>query len=221
VVILSSRAQNPTGICTTAERASQLRRIAASAPNTLFIDDDHSSLLQLNPYHGYLAGSAARWMVIRSVSKFLGPDLRVAVSRGDDITIGRLERAQSYSMGWVSMLLQNLSGALLHDRQVRALVRKAGVTYVARYRALQSQLGTLGLTAPGTAGLNIWVPCADEGSVTQILLAHGWKVRSGSDFTIQSQAGFRVTTASLDDPLRADFVQALEAAMDRQGVLTA
>lgn len=221
VIILSSRAQNPTGICTTETRAGQLRKIVAAAENTLFIDDDHSSMLQLSPYQNFLATSAERWLVVRSVSKFLGPDMRVAVCSGDEGTLGRIERAQAYSMGWVSSLLQNLAGTLLHDKQVKALIKKAGATYTARYRAMQKGLKQLNLISTGSAGLNLWLPCASEAQVTQYLLAHGWKIRSGADFTISTAPGFRVTSASLTDESRENFLGTLGESLRNRDMMTA
>ncbi len=221
VVILSSRAQNPTGICTSDARAQQLRKVVASATNTLFIDDDHSSMLQLSSYQNFLSTSAERWLVVRSVSKFLGPDMRVAVCAGDDGTLGRIERAQAYSMGWVSSLLQNLVGTLLHDRQVRAIIKKAGVTYTARYRAMQKELRQLNLISTGSAGLNLWLPCPDEAQVTQYLLGQGWKIRSGADFIVNASPGFRITSASLNDETRSDFMEALGESVRNQDVMTA
>ncbi len=213
-VVLSSRAQNPTGACTTPRRAAQLAAVIRSAPDTLFIDDDHSSMLQLAPYQNFVATSARRWIVIRSLSKFLGPDLRVSVCRGDKTTVGRIEAAQSLAMGWVSLLLQDLAGRLLRDKAVTSLVSKAGQAYRQRFLAMQASLRDLGLSTIGHAGLNIWVPCPDEAAVCARLLGMGWRVRPGFDFVAGSAPGFRVTCAALDDKSREAFVAALRVALD-------
>jgi DNA-binding transcriptional MocR family regulator len=220
-VILSSRAHNPTGACTSRARARQLMKLVATAPDTLFIDDDHSSALELAPYEGFVAGTAARWMVVRSVSKFLGPDLRVAVSAGDDATIGRLSRAQAYSMGWVSSLLQRLAGGLMHDPKVLALVQQAGKTYRARYRYMQDALRKIGIETIGSAGLNIWIPCDEEAPVAQSLMSSGWRIRTGADFTLETPPGFRVTTAAMTEAMTDRFVQDLQQALDRYPARTA
>lgn len=214
-VVLSSRAHNPTGICTSPERAKELKQLVAAASETLFIDDDHSSALELAPYEGFFAGTAARWMVVRSVSKFLGPDLRVAVSAGDDDTISRLLRAQAYSMGWVSSLLQRLAGGLLHDPKTLALIKKAGGAYRARYSYMQQALQKIGIETLGSAGLNVWIQCDDEAAVAQRLMSSGWRIRTGAGFTLETMPGFRVTTAAMTESMIDEFVQALQLALDQ------
>jgi DNA-binding transcriptional MocR family regulator len=168
----------------------------------LFLDDDHSSLLALAPYASW-HGEAARWLTIRSFSKFLGPDLRVAVSTGDAATLAKLYYAQATSMGWISSLLQSLVVHLLHNPQVRERIAAAGATYRTRFTYLQTGLAALGLPAPGRAGLNLWLPLAEATTAAQGLLARGWLVRSGTDFSIQNVPGIRLTTASLQ-PEQAD-----------------
>lgn len=195
-VVFSTRAQNPTGAVTTAQRAEELRPLAQQHPEVLFLDDDHSSLLALAPY-AYWHGEAARWLTIRSFSKFLGPDLRVAVSTGDTATLAKLDYAQATSMGWISSLLQGLVVQLLHNPQVQERITAAGVAYRARYAYLQTGLAALGLPAPGRAGLNLWLPLAEATTAAQGLLAKGWLVRPGTDFSVQNVPGIRLTTARL------------------------
>jgi DNA-binding transcriptional MocR family regulator len=177
--------------------------------------------LQLSTYQNFLTAKAERWLVVRSVSKFLGPDLRVAVCSGDEGTLGRIERAQSYSMGWVSSMLQNLAGTLLHDTRVRTLITRAGATYTARYRAMQNGLRQLNLVSTGSTGLNLWLPCVNEGQVSQYLLAQGWKIRSGADFIINTAPGFRLTSASLTDDTRVEFLEALGESLKNRDAMTA
>src|SRR5450830_197260 len=117
-VIFSNRGQNPTGVNTSRLRARQLKAIAAKADNVIFIDDNHSSLLHFSPYHDWHSKAAAKWVVVRTFSKFLGPDYRVAVAAGDAITLEKLEISQSLSMGWVSNFLQRLVHALLTNAKV-------------------------------------------------------------------------------------------------------
>jgi DNA-binding transcriptional MocR family regulator len=194
--VFSTRAQNPTGVDTTAQRAQELRALVLHYPEVLFLDDDHSSLLQLAPYRPW-HNDAARWLTVRSFSKFLGPDLRVAVSTGDAATLAKLDYAQATSMGWVSSLLQGLVVNLLANPSVRERLVAAGVAYQARFAHLQKGLAALGLTAPGRAGLNLWLPLPDAAAAAQGLLAKGWLVRSGTDFCLQSAPGIRLTTARL------------------------
>jgi DNA-binding transcriptional MocR family regulator len=194
--VFSTRAQNPTGAVTTPQRAQELRALVPHYPEVLFLDDDHSSLLQLAPYVPW-HNEAKRWLTVRSFSKFLGPDLRVAVSTGDAATLAKLDFAQAMSMGWVSSLLQGLVVNLLNNPAVRERLVAAGAAYQARFNHLQAGLATLGLPAPGQAGLNLWLPLPDAATAAQGLLAKGWLVRQGIDFCLQSAPGLRLTSARL------------------------
>lgn len=207
-VLASSRAQNPTGVATSRARAAELKRIVAGTSNVLFVDDDHSSLLKLAPYHPWhMAGG--RWLTVRSMSKFLGPDYRIAISTGDADTIGRLEFRQSVGMGWVSTFLQRLVYGLLESATVQRKIAAAGVAYRERYELLSGALKKRGFSVIGSAGLNLWVPIANEREVAERLFDAGWLVKSGRDFCVTESSGIRVTSSRMTPQQSLAFLDAL------------
>src|SRR3954452_23203158 len=107
-VVLTPRGQNPTGAALDAARASELRAVLADAPGVLVLEDDHLGPAAGAPWHSVGAGRDA-WAVVRSTSKWLGPDLRVAVLAGDELTVSRVEGRQSLGPGWGSGLSQALA----------------------------------------------------------------------------------------------------------------
>jgi DNA-binding transcriptional MocR family regulator len=207
-VVSSSRSQNPTGIATSKSRAAELKRIAGNAGNVLFIDDDHSNLLELAPCYAWHT-NAPRWLTVRSLSKLLGPDFRIAVSSGDAETIERLESRQSVGMGWVSTFLQRLAFELLTSRSVQKKIVAAGVAYRDRYQALQAALKKKGFKVTGSAGLNLWIPLQNETEVAQRLFDAGWLVSPGREFCVTAQPGIRVTSARMTAQQSLAFAQAL------------
>lgn len=211
-VVVSSRAQNPTGVATSKARAAELKKIAATAGNVLFIDDDHSSLLQLAPYRPWHSREQGRWLTVRSMSKFLGPDYRIAVTTGDPDTIERLESRQSVGMGWVSTFLQRLALQLLSSAAVQKKIVAAGAAYRERYDMLFSALKKKGFDMIGSAGLNLWVPIANEREVAERLFDAGWLVRPGRDFCVTERSGIRVTSSRMTSQQSLLFIEALVAA---------
>ena len=196
-VIITPRAQNPTGAAITATRASELRRILKGVPEVLVIEDDHAGPVAGAPAITVCDASRPHWAVVRSVSKFLGPDLRTAFVAGDAMTIARVEGRQSLGTRWVSHLLQQLVLSLWSDPSSARRLARAADTYAQRRQALLAALAERGIDARGTSGLNVWVPVREEAATVQALLDRGWAVTPGERFRLHTPAAIRVTTAGL------------------------
>ena len=192
-IIVTPRAQNPTGAALSRKRATQLRTMLRSRPDLLLIEDDHAGQISGAPYVTLVDASRSRWAVVRSVSKSLGPDLRVAILTGDHDTVSALERRQTIGMRWVSHILQALVASLLRDRKVARAER----VYTERREALLAALAAFGIEAHGRSGLNVWIPVADESAVAQALFQAGWAVHAGESYRIASPPAIRVTIATL------------------------
>jgi DNA-binding transcriptional MocR family regulator len=211
--IVTPRAQNPTGVALDKKRATELRAVLAKAPDTLIIEDDFGGMVSGAPPITIADARMPRWAVIRSVSKALGPDLRLAVVGGDDLTIARVEGRQRLGPRWVSHILQDAVAAMWSDAKTMRQVERASDTYALRRRALIDELAKVGIVAQGHSGLNVWIPVTDENAIVQSLLEAGWAVRSGAAYRVRSAPGIRVTISALKpaDARRfaADFARAL------------
>jgi DNA-binding transcriptional MocR family regulator len=196
-IIVTPRAQNPTGAAITKRRASRLRAVLRTRPDLLLIEDDHAGRVAGAPYVTLVEPSRARWAVVRSVSKPLGPDLRVALLAGDAETVGAVQRRQTIGIRWVSHILQALVAALLRDRSVQRQLGIAEKTYASRRGALLKALASHGIEAHGKSGLNVWIPVADESAVMQSLFQAGWAVHAGESYRIAGGPAIRVTIATL------------------------
>lgn len=196
-VVVTPHAQNPTGASITQSRAADLRAVLDSAPEVIVAEDDHLGLGADVPYSMLVEGRS-RWAFVRSVSKTLGPDLRVALLAGDPVTISRVEGRMSLGAGWVSGVLQRLVAELWNDPGVAALVTQAARTYSTRRRALIEALRRRDVAAFGASGLNVWIPVSQESSVVAGLLEKGWAVRAGEAHRLTAPPAVRVTTATLE-----------------------
>lgn len=97
--IFTPRAQNPTGAALDDLRARDLRKVFESYGNVLVIEDDHAGPIAGVPALTVCHRKKSRWAVVRSVSKSLGPDLRLAVVAGDATTVTRIEGRQFIGAG--------------------------------------------------------------------------------------------------------------------------
>jgi DNA-binding transcriptional MocR family regulator len=195
--VITPRAQNPTGAAMTTSRAAELRRILKRMPDILVIEDDHAGPVAGAPAVTVCDASRPHWAVVRSVSKFLGPDLRAAFVAGDAMTIARVEGRQSLGTRWVSHILQQLVLALWSDPSSGRRLARAAEIYRQRREALLAALKHRGIDARGTSGLNVWIPVREEAATVQALLDRGWAVTPGERFRLHAPAGIRVTTAAM------------------------
>jgi DNA-binding transcriptional MocR family regulator len=196
--LFTPRAQNPTGGHIDNGRARELRRVLDRYPQLMVIEDDYAGPVAGAPIET-LTAKRARWAHVRSFSKVLGPDLRVAFVVGDETTLARVEARQRLGTGWVSTVLQSIALELLTDRAVAQLLARAEQAYAARRQAMLRALGVHGIEAFGRSGLNLWVPVREEMSVVRALLDAGWAVSAGERFRIDSPPGIRITISTLKE----------------------
>lgn len=205
-LLVTARAQNPTGAAVSGARAAELRAVLSRRPEVLVIDDDHGHGIVNLPLH-VLGGVTRHWVLVRSTAKAYGPDLRVAVLTGDGVTLDRVRGRQRLGPGWVSRLLQYAVVELWSAGAVdRAAVARS---YGARRDGLVAALAERGVRAHGRSGMNVWVPVADETAAVTRLLGAGWAVAPGARFRVESPPGVRLTVSGLslaDVPGLADAV---------------
>jgi DNA-binding transcriptional MocR family regulator len=208
-VIATPRGQNPTGAAVDEERARELHEVLAPHPEVLVVEDDYVAAVAGAPYVS-LHDANPRWVVIRSLSKVIGPDLRIALVAGDERTIGRVEGRQLLGPGWVSHLLQQAAAELWSASSTKKLLARATRVYAERRQALVDALAERGIDARGSTGLGVWIPVEEEAAAVQQLLDRGWAVSPGERFRFRTPPGIRVTTAGLK-PVEA---RELAAAID-------
>lgn len=194
--LVTPRAQNPSGAALDRKRAAELRHVLAAYPEAVLIEDDHAGPVSGAPAIT-LSGGRAHWATVRSVSKSLGPDLRLSVMAGDALTVARVQGRQSLGPRWVSHILQDLVAMMWADTETPALLQKAADTYAHRRRALIEALAQHGIEARGRSGLNVWVPVAEEAAVVNAMASKGWAIRAGECYRIKSAPGIRVTVSTL------------------------
>jgi DNA-binding transcriptional MocR family regulator len=212
-VVVSSRAQNPTGALVDAERSEELRRILKRSPKVLVIEDDTGGLVVEEALTTVIDTSRSRWAFVRSFSMMFGPDLRTGILAADDVTLSRVEGRQRVGTGWVSHILQRLSWMLLTDDATTARVHKARRVYSSRRQTLVAALAARGIDTPSLSGFHVWVPVPQETGTVAALQAAGWAVAAGEPFRLKSSPGIRLTASRLSAEDASAFADALAHAL--------
>jgi len=195
--VLTPRAQNPTGAAWSSSRATELEAVLATQPQLLVIEDDPLAEVADEPLRDITAAGRDRWAYVRTLSKTLGPDLRVAALLADPTTNARVAALQQATTGWVSWLVQHLAAFLLDDADAERTRTEARRRYGERRTVFKEKLKEHGVGARGISGYNVWIPVSHEASTVQALLTYGWAVRAGEVFRLESPPGLRVTVAEL------------------------
>ncbi|WP_434747612.1 transcriptional regulator PtsJ [Pantoea sp. Lu_F5_004] len=215
-LIITPRAHNPTGFGLSQRRAQHIRTLLSDYPQVLVIVDDHFSLLSTETYHHIIPETSRHWALIRSTSKFLGPDLRLAFVASDGETSIRLQQRLNAGTNWVSHIIQKVAASAMtspgfdsHLSRVRETyrIRRQVLTDLLRYHDYQ--------VSDRHDGLNVWVPLiSDSSRLVMHLALKGWLIRGGEVFGLSRPAhGLRITVSDLDAAEAGKFALALTGAM--------
>lgn len=210
------RAQNPLGAALDRQRSEEIGTLLVDHPRLLLVEDDHAGPVSGAPFATLVGPGSERWAVIRSMSKILHPDMRVALIAGDEATIARLEGRQALGPRWVSHLLQALAAEMLRDPEFGETCARAGEVYATRRQTLISALAAHGVEAHGRSGMNVWVSVREEAPVVRALLNGGWLALAGEHFRIRTSPGIRITISTLGDG-EAENIAAVIAAAEHAG----
>ncbi|MGW5566838.1 aminotransferase class I/II-fold pyridoxal phosphate-dependent enzyme [Streptomyces tendae] len=209
-LVVTDRAQNPTGAAVGPARALALRSVLRDHPGTLLIEDDHGHGIVDLPLHP-LAGTTRSWAFVRSAAKACGPDLRLAVLTGDPVTLDRVRGRQRLGPGWVSRITQRAVARLWADGAVDG--RAVAGVYGRRRDALLGALAEHGVSGQGRSGMNVWIPVPDETGAVARLLHAGWAVAPGARFRLAAPPGIRITVSTLGEEDTGPLAAAVAAAV--------
>ncbi len=216
-LVVTPHGQNPFGASLSEERAAALRRLIGGH-ELLLIEDAHGWEPGRRPVT--LIGAQRRWAAIRSMSRLLGSDLRVAFLAGDQQTVARVEARQAVTTSWVSRLLQEVVAELLASADVRRRLRRASAETGKRRAALLAALERRGVPAHGRSGLHVWVPVREEAFAVRHLLDAGYAVVAGERFRLRAGPAVRVTTAQLQPADVEPLAGALAEAASGRSLIT-
>ncbi|MCP8937123.1 aminotransferase class I/II-fold pyridoxal phosphate-dependent enzyme [Alsobacter sp. SYSU M60028] len=198
VFLFQPRTHSATGCGVSPSRWHELA-VLLRGHDTLVIEDDGIGDISSRPAASLGSVLPDRTVHIRSYSKSLGPDLRVAVLSGPRPIVERIQAYRSFGAGWTSRLLQAATAWLIEDRETEDLVERARSTYAVRRRRLIAALRERGMSPADEDGLSLWLPVASEQFAVLTLAARRFAVEPGSKFLAHPGDFVRVATSRLPE----------------------
>ncbi len=164
VVLLTPRAQNPTGSSWTKERAAALVELFGSHHNVVVLEDDQIADAASSPCWSLTADKRTREQTIyvRSFSKTVAPDLRIAAAVAHRPLHQMLMEAKNLADGWTSRIAQRALCRLLKYPECKVRLSEVASTYKqsrdSLTAALNGELESLGGRVWKSAdGVNLWI----------------------------------------------------------------
>ncbi|TAV45282.1 PLP-dependent aminotransferase family protein (plasmid) [Rhizobium leguminosarum] len=194
--LFQPRLHSVTGVTVSSSRLDQLGDVLEES-DTLIIEDDGVGDVSAAPPQSLGDRFAERTIHILSLSKSLGPDLRLAVLSSSAPIVDQIQSYRSFSAGWTSRILQGAAAWLLRDPATWQLIGEAREIYQQRRDALADALGERGIPIPAGQGLCLWVPVASEPFAMVTLAARNIAVNPGNKFSVLPSSHIRVATSTL------------------------
>ncbi|AFT90463.1 aminotransferase-like domain-containing protein [Paraburkholderia phenoliruptrix] len=183
-----------TGNRVSATRLNQLRKLL-TGKSTMIIELDGLAGLASAPPLTLGSAFPERTVHIRTFSKSLGTDFRLAVLSSSEKFADQIQAYRNFREGWTSRILQCTAAALLTDPGSQGEVAAARETYAKRRAILTDALAERGITVAGQDTLCIWLPVSDQQYALVTLAARGIAVQPGSRFQVTPRPHIRVATS--------------------------
>lgn len=190
------RTNGTTGHGLTLERLSLLAALLKTS-DTLIVEDDGLGDISTRAAISLGKLLPERTLHVRTYSKSLGPDLRVAVLSAPLPLIEQLQAYRNFGNSWTSRILQDSVAWMLRDAASMQTVAQARGVYAERRHKLLESLAQWQIHLQDLDGLCVWIPVPSEQYALVTLAAHGFAVFPGSRFSLGQSSHIRIGTGTL------------------------
>lgn len=224
-ILLTPRAHNPTGASWSPSRLKELAEVLANYPEAIIIEDDQFAEAA-NSRSGSLLQDRRltnRVIYIRSFSKVIAPDLRLAVAVARPQLRALLMEGKFYTDGWSSRFSQKALSHALADTELEHAITSARNTYNCRRQLFIQALSAVSradeLTITNAVdGVNVWLSLHHQVSASEVAehaAAAGVLVATGEPFFVKvgRDDALRVNTGMIAEQDTTEVSQKLASAV--------
>ena len=188
-----------TGRVLLAERMKELADVLNAAPPVWIFEDDAMAYFTRAKPKSLGVWCNAQVIHVHSLSKALGPDLRLGILSASDKIIREIQAYRSFGSGWTSRIMQAATARLLVAPETATHLERARRTYQERRQKLTDNLAEYGFSYATGEGFSFWLPVEDEEGALASLNAQGIRVTAGRQCSLMPQPHIRFSISHLKD----------------------
>lgn len=197
-VILTPRAQNPTGVTIDAVRASELRTQLRTRAEVVVIEWDPAGDLAGAPFEPVVDPDFPRWAHVRSYRDLFVGQADLAALAGDPVTTSRVKGRQILSGTDLTPIERRLALSVLDHPGTPHRADGVARHLATRRVMLMAALRHRGIDSTGQAGPHVWIPTHDQSLTVRGMRELGWRVVPGDRPDNSAAQGIRVAVETLD-----------------------
>lgn len=181
------------------DRLEELAECLEASPSTWIIEDDAFPWFSPVPASSLGAWLPSRIIHVRSLSKILGPDLRLGVVSASSMIIREIQAYRGFGPAWTSRILQAAAAILLNDPHTHRRIHESYRHYQERREKMVSKLRQCSMSCPVGEGFSFWLPVLNETSACASLAAGNIRVTAGRQCSLLNLPHIRFSIAHLSD----------------------
>ena len=200
--ILQPRVHNPSGVVTSRDRLRTLAQLCANR-GVWILDGDFYGELLPTPYMTAAEWAPEHTLYMKSFSKEIHPDIRVAAINGAPRLIHEVRRRRVGGFD-ISRINQDLLRLLIEDAKRIQHTRRIRDEYLRTQSEFVETLAHHDVHVRAGGGFNVWVPVRSERDALVYLASKGIGVAPGRAFQVRERSPhIRVSTAAITGDARA------------------
>lgn len=178
-------------------RLQELAQTLGTSPSTWIIEDDAFPWFSEEPAESLGNWLAPRVIHVRSLSKILGPDLRLGVVSASSMIIREIQAYRSFGHAWTSRLLQTAAARLLEDEKTHRTIRDTYRHYQKQRHRMVSALRHHDIDCPTGEGFSFWIPVLNDDAACACLASRNIRVSAGRQCSLLSAPHIRFSISHL------------------------
>lgn len=208
-VILTPRAQNPTGTAMDPVRASEIRTHLRTRPNVVVIEYDPYGDLAGSPLEPVVDPDFPHWAHVRSYRDLFVGQADLAALAGDPVTISRAKGRQMLGGTTLHPIARRLALNVLEHPGTAHRTDGMQRHLAARRVMLMAALRHRGIDSQGTSGPFVWIPAPDQVATVEGMRDLGWYVGTAGRPEDTNAQGIRVAIDTIDAAAASRFADDL------------